>query len=55
MSQSNLPTPAQVAAVQSFINNQQPKRYRLVVQRSAIDIVGPEPEPIPIQPSPTKP
>lgn len=55
VSQSNLPTPAQVAAVQSFINNQQPKRYRLVVQRSAIDIVGPEPEPIPIQPSPTKP
>lgn len=41
VSQPDLPTPAQVAAVQSFINSQQPKRYRLVVQRSAIDIVGP--------------
>ncbi len=50
VSQPNLPTPAQVAAVQSFINNQQPKRYRLVVQRSAIDIVGPDPAPIPAQP-----
>ena len=47
VSQPNLPTPAQVAAVQSFINNQQPKPYRLVVQRSAIEIIGPEPAPIP--------
>ena len=55
VSQPNLPTPAQVAAVQSFINSQQPKRYRLVVQRSAIDIVGPEPAPIPTQPIPAQP
>jgi uncharacterized hydrophobic protein (TIGR00271 family) len=55
VSEPNLPTPAQVAAVQSFINSQQPKRYRLVVQRSAIDIVGPDPAPIPAQPIPAQP
>ncbi len=55
VSEPNLPTPAQVAAVQSFINSQQPKRYRLVVQRSAIDIVGPEPAPLSAPPSPTQP
>jgi hypothetical protein len=33
-----------VAAVQNFINWQQPLRYQLVVQRSAIDINGPDPE-----------
>ncbi|MFM7675688.1 MAG: DUF389 domain-containing protein [Synechococcus sp.] len=43
----NLPTPAQVAAVQDFINSQQPIRYRLLVQRSAIVVVGPETHPNP--------
>ena len=41
VSQADLPTPAQVAAVQQFINSKQPQRYQLVVQRSAIDIIGP--------------
>ncbi|MEA5423265.1 DUF389 domain-containing protein [Synechococcus sp. CCY9202] len=44
-----LPTPAQVAAVQKFINSQQPIRYRLVVQKSAIVVVGPEAKPNPSQ------
>ena len=42
VSQADLPTPAQVAAVQQFINSKQPQRYQLVVQRSAIDIIGPD-------------
>ena len=41
VSQADLPTPAQVAAVQQFINSKQPQRYQLVVQRSAIDSIGP--------------
>jgi hypothetical protein len=44
VSQANLPTPAQMAAVQNFINWQQPLSYQLVVQRSAIDIIGPDPK-----------
>jgi len=42
VSQPNLPTPQQVAAVQTFINQRQPQRFRLVVQRSLIDVVGPQ-------------
>lgn len=42
-----LPTPQQVAAVQNFINSRQPIRYRLVVQRTAIEVIGPEAEPNP--------
>ncbi|CAK6694109.1 DUF389 domain-containing protein [Synechococcus sp. CBW1107] len=43
-----LPTPKQVAAVQDFINrNQAPLRFRLVVQRSAVDLIGPETAPNP--------
>ncbi|WP_370594537.1 DUF389 domain-containing protein [Synechococcus sp. CBW1107] len=43
-----LPTSAQVAAVQDFINrNQAPLRFRLVVQRSAVDLIGPETAPNP--------
>jgi uncharacterized hydrophobic protein (TIGR00271 family) len=38
-----LPTRAQVAAVQRFINQRlAPRRFRLVVQRTAIEVVGPE-------------
>lgn len=55
VSQPNLPTPAQVAAVQSFINSEQTRHYRLVVQRSAIDIVGPDPAPLPAQSSSDRP
>lgn len=55
VSQPNLPTPAQVAAVQSFINSEQTRHYRLVVQRSAIDIVGPDPTPLPAQSSSDRP
>ena len=43
-----LPTYAQVAAVQDFINRRlAPRRFRLVVQRTAIEVVGPEPAPNP--------
>jgi len=42
-----LPTPRQVAVVQAFINDQQPIRYRLVVQRVSVDVIGPETEPNP--------
>jgi uncharacterized hydrophobic protein (TIGR00271 family) len=43
-----LPTTQQVAAVQDFINQKQaPLRFRLVVQRSAVDLIGPETAPNP--------
>lgn len=43
-----LPTTGQVAAVQEFINRSQaPRRYRLVVQRTAVDLIGPETAPNP--------
>ena len=42
-----LPTPRQVAAVQKYINQQQPIRYRLAVQRVSVDVIGPEAEPNP--------
>ncbi len=42
----NLPTPKQVAAVQDFINQTQaPLRFRLVLQRTAVDLIGPETAP----------
>ena len=43
----NLPTPRQVAAVQDFINTRQPIRYRLLVQRASIDVIGPQTAPNP--------
>jgi uncharacterized membrane protein len=43
-----LPTPKQVAAVQEFINRSQaPRRFRLVVQRTAVDLIGPVTAPNP--------
>lgn len=43
-----LPTAGQVAAVQEFINRSQaPLRFRLVVQRTAVDLIGPETAPNP--------
>lgn len=49
----------QVAAVQDFINHSQaPRRYRLVVERTAVDLIGPDmaPDPaalqVPIRPAP---
>jgi hypothetical protein len=45
---ANLPTPLQVAAVQEFINRSQaPRRFRLVVQRIAVDLIGPRTAPNP--------
>ncbi|MGA0161730.1 MAG: DUF389 domain-containing protein, partial [Vulcanococcus sp.] len=45
--------PKQVAAVQDFINKTQKFRYRLLVQRVSIDVIGPEtapnPEPTPVE------
>jgi uncharacterized hydrophobic protein (TIGR00271 family) len=41
-----LPTPKQVAAVQAFINKTQaPLRFRLVLQRTAVDLIGPDTAP----------
>lgn len=42
-----LPTARQVAAVQAYINSNQPIRYRLVVQRASVDVIGPETQPNP--------
>jgi uncharacterized hydrophobic protein (TIGR00271 family) len=54
-----LPTTRQVADVQEFINSQQPIRYRLVVQRVSVDVIGPEtapnpPERVPQNPRPAR-
>jgi uncharacterized hydrophobic protein (TIGR00271 family) len=52
VSDPGLPTVRQVAAVQEFINRKlAPRRFRLVVQRTAIEVVGPEPAPNPLEPS----
>lgn len=40
--QPDLPTAGQVADVQAFVNKRQPIRYRLVVERVSVDIIGPE-------------
>jgi uncharacterized membrane protein len=43
-----LPSPSQVDAVQAFINRQQaPLRFRLVMERTAVDLIGPETAPNP--------
>jgi hypothetical protein len=43
-----LPTPKQVAAVQDFINRSQaPLHFRLMVQRTAVDLIGPATAPNP--------
>jgi uncharacterized membrane protein len=56
VSDPELPTSSQVAAVQAFINRRQaPFRFRLVVQRSSIEVVGPEPRPVPPQLLPLSP
>ena len=48
VSDPSLPSFKQVAAVQTFINRRMaPRRFRLVVQRQAIEVVGPEPLPNP--------
>ncbi|MCP9886409.1 DUF389 domain-containing protein [Cyanobium sp. ATX 6A2] len=48
VSDPRLPTFTQVSAVQSFINTKlAPRQFRLVVKRTSIDVVGPEPEPVP--------
>lgn len=55
-----LPTSRQVEDVQAFINRSQaPLRFRLVVQRTAVDLVGPETAPNPpeleVLPPPSQP
>jgi uncharacterized hydrophobic protein (TIGR00271 family) len=51
-----LPTPQQVAEVQKFVNSQQrPRRFRLVVQRVATDVIGPETAPNPPEALPLPP
>jgi len=59
VSNPRLPTPRQVAAVQNDINAHQPIRYRLVVQRVSVDVIGPETEPnppalVPLDPPPVE-
>ena len=53
VSRPNLPTSKQVAVVQDFINKQQGFNFRLLVQRVAIDVIGPEaapnPEPVSVE------
>jgi uncharacterized hydrophobic protein (TIGR00271 family) len=51
VSRPDLPTPRQVEAVQSFINSRQPIRFRLLVQRSLVDVVGPPSAPNPPDPA----
>jgi uncharacterized hydrophobic protein (TIGR00271 family) len=51
VSEPDLPTTTQVAAVQRFINSRQPIRFRLVVQRTLVDVVGPESAPNPETPA----
>lgn len=48
-----IPTATQVAAVQSFINGSQPIRYRLLVERRSVDVIGPEAAPNPGAPIPS--
>jgi uncharacterized hydrophobic protein (TIGR00271 family) len=44
VSAPDLPSPTQVAAVEAFINRRlKPRRFRLVVQRTAIEVVAPQP------------
>jgi uncharacterized membrane protein len=55
-----LPTSRQVSDVQAFINRSQaPLRFRLVVQRTAVDLIGPETAPNPpeleVLPPPSQP
>ena len=55
VSDPDQPTFRQVTSVQEFINRKlAPRRFRLVVQRTAIEVVGPESEPNPpeLQPPP---
>ncbi|MFO8236955.1 MAG: DUF389 domain-containing protein [Prochlorococcaceae cyanobacterium] len=48
VSDPRLPTFTQVSAVQEFINSKlSPRRFKLVVKRTSIDVVGPEPESVP--------
>ncbi|MCP9929088.1 DUF389 domain-containing protein [Cyanobium sp. CH-040] len=48
VSDPRLPTFTQVSAVQEFINTKlAPRRFRLVVKRTSIDVVGPEPQQTP--------
>lgn len=48
VSDPRLPTFTQVSAVQSFINTKlAPRQFRLVVKRTSIDVVGPEPQSVP--------
>ncbi|MEA5399736.1 DUF389 domain-containing protein [Synechococcus sp. BA-124 BA4] len=46
-SRPDVPSPKQVAAVQKLVNERQGLRFRLVVERSAVEVVGPETAPNP--------
>ena len=51
VSDPDLPSFKQVSAVQKAINRRQNRRFRLVVQRTAVDVVGPEVAPNPETPA----
>lgn len=46
-SRPDSPTPKQVAELQQLINKRQSLRFRLVVQRTAVDVIGPKSAPNP--------
>jgi uncharacterized hydrophobic protein (TIGR00271 family) len=46
-SKPDVPSPKQVAEVQKLINDRQGMRFRLLVERSAVEVVGPETAPNP--------
>jgi len=46
-SQPDAPTPRQVALVQKLINERQSLRFQLVVERAAVDVIGPKTAPNP--------
>jgi hypothetical protein len=48
-SRPDSPTPKQVAELQRLINQRQSLRFRLVVQRAAVDVIGPLSTPNPAQ------
>jgi len=52
VSAPDLPTPAQVGEVERFINRRlAPRRFRLVVQRTGIEVVGPDDKAGPLTPA----
>lgn len=54
VSDPDLPTPKQVAAVQTYLNDRLGLRFRLLVERSSVVVIGPETRPNPPQDLPLR-